>query len=304
MGWFIPVIAGGAIVAYVMKDVFFPDENPDLATPVAASQPVTTDTKTVVTTITTLGKKRPPVPVAEPQNPGHLVNHVTAHSPAREAAFPLYHHLKLSGVDSSSELQRLVSGFQKAASSDSQVIAIVGPVPMTGIYDPKTSAALTVFTRDPIPADVRAPAPVPMSHPADINDSSTPGHASLAAFNLIAYLLKSGDDRSATENRLVAEFQRSVNNDTKFPGPANATGKPTIVKSKLDVNGVYDAATADALRVVSGTRINPGGTAGVVAKTQAFTKRVLAADQKNRDAVSPISDNTAAGITSDGSRSV
>src|ERR1700722_183971 len=304
MGWIIlPVLLGGAAVAYVAKDIFFPEENPDLAPPDAATAPAKAEAPVVVTTITTFGKKRPPVPVAEPQNPGHLVNHVTAHSPAREAAFPLYHHLKLSGVDGSSELQRLVSGFQKAASSDSQVIAIVGPVPMTGIYDPKTSSALTVFTRDPIPADVRAPAPVPMSHPTDINDSSIPGHASLAAFNLIAYLLKSGDDESKVENQLVREFQRSVNNDTKFPGPANATGKPTIVKSKLGVTGKYDAATADALRVVSGTRINPGGTAGVVAKTQAFTKRVLAADQKNRDATNQVADSgSSAGITSDSRR--
>ena len=307
----IPIVLGAAALAYVGKKVFFPSDGPE---PTDVETDITTIQKTILhglsDTARDIGNVKPPkfskgaIPQLNPspQSPGHLVNVVAQNPYAKTAADALYHYLKLSGADGSPDFEGLVHTFQSAAASDPKLKAIVGMLPLSGIYDQKTSAALTVYTRDPVPAQKGAPKPVHPSDPATIHDASIPSHASLAGFNLYSYLLAHGDDGSEPESKLVSAFQEMVNTDPKFGGPANKTINHTFIGKKQRVTGIYDNATADALQVAVGVRVPPGASAGISRKIQ--QARGLGRTVVNKiqhDAARQIQDdNHAAGVSDDG----
>jgi hypothetical protein len=308
----LPILLGAAALAYVGKRVFFPsDEGPEVAD---VEHDITTIQKTIVRglsdTARDIGNVKPPKRFAasgppplvpSPQSPGHLVNAVAQNPYAKTAADALYHYLKLSGADGSQDFQGLVHSFQTAAASDPKLKAIVGMLPLSGIYDQKTSAALTVYTRDPVPAQPGAPKPIHPSDPATIHDASIPSHASLAGFNLYSYLLAHGDDGSEPESKLVSAFQEMVNTDPKFGGPANKTVGHTFIGKKQKVSGIYDNATADALQVAVGVRVPPGAGAGIARKIQqARTLGRSVVNSVQRDAARAVSDNKAVGVSDDG----
>jgi hypothetical protein len=245
-------VAGALILGYFGKKVFFPDKPVDPR--LLLGLPPDVDTAT---------GPDPQAPLSPPTVPA-----TASAKKVADASTALYQYLKLAGFDETNGLATLIKTFQKSAGSDKDTVKVIGPVPMTGFFDAKTSAALTYFTKDPIPAHKDAPAPVHSNSPADVNNPTIPGHASLAGFNLFSYLLLNGDDRSAPEATLVATFQQQVNLDPKFLGPANRTTSKTLIP-KSRVTGIYDDWTADALKLVVGVRIPPLSSVSAVRQIQA-----------------------------------
>jgi hypothetical protein len=217
-------------------------------------------TKTIVTP-----GQHPATPMGDLGNgPGTLVNKVATTGIARAAAMTLYQALKswganpAAGTQGAVGLMAAVSAFQAASNTDPDAKSLTGPLPTTGKYDARTSAALTMYTQDPIAASSDAPPPTPPAPgtPAAV-DYSTPGDAATAGYNLYMYLKAHGDDHSADEQILTQSFQQLVNTDPKYPGPAGAL-KPIIISKPLSVTSIYDAPTAAALAVVSGNSVAPG----------------------------------------------
>ena len=179
----------------------------------------------------------------------------------KAAATALYGYLKAHGPDGSNDLATLVSQFQQNSNSDPQGIQLTGPLPITAVYDPKTAAALTIYTHDPIPP-ASPPAPQPPPTPAQVADIYLPGAAATSGYNLYMYL-KAHTPHSPTDgslNKLVHQFQIDVNTDPKFPGPAAVIGQgilARIIKTKLPETGAYNLATSKALTVLSNDPIQP-----------------------------------------------
>jgi hypothetical protein len=145
---------------------------------------------------------------------------------------------------------QLVAAFQQATNADPDSRALIGPVPVTGIYDPRTAAALTMYTEDPVPAHESVPdVPVPTS-PASILMTGIPGNAAASGSNLYVYLRSHGRDGSRALSQLIRRFQHSVNTDPKFPGPANQSGLPVLIVDPLRVTGLLDGRTLRALGIV------------------------------------------------------
>lgn len=222
-----------------------------------------------------------------------IVNPVQSQGLAIPQAHALHDYLKANGTGATDGLYPLVTAFQHAHNSDGNAIAMVGRLGETGAYDLPTSAALAVYTGDPIaPSGVLSPVvpaqapslsdliPIPglFSSPPAIGislpsftlppDGTTNGPAALAGSNLYAYLKKNSPKRgssptanSANDSQLrtfVLTFQRAVNTDRLFPGPASPIGGAAqLVKSKLDEDGIYGPKTADALSVVTFEKVYP-----------------------------------------------
>lgn len=172
-----------------------------------------------------------------------FVTQVQTQSPAVPFAHTLHDWLKANKQPAP---VAMVQAFQVTANSDPMAVALAGPLPTNGIFDVKTSAALTMYTGDPIVPDPAAPPP-PAPTLAQTMDMSVPGNAAISSFNLYQYLKVHGNDKSKDEQVLVKQFQLDVNTDPKFPGPAATPGLPKIIMSKLQVNGNYDDATMKAL---------------------------------------------------------
>ena len=170
----------------------------------------------------------------------------------------LYDFLTAHGVGAGPELGLLVSAFQFAHNADPKAVKVAGVLNTSGMYDLPTSGALTVYTGNPIAPHVDIPL-------TDTGPNS-PGTAALTASNLYAYLkqhpISSGD---ATLAQLVKAFQKAVNTDTKYPGPASAFPSARIIREPLTVDGKYGPRTSDALAVVTFERINPNGSRSVYA---------------------------------------
>lgn len=166
-------------------------------------------------------------------------------SPAVPSAHALHDWLKANPPPAP---VALVQAFEAASNADPMSVALNGTLPVAGVFDAKTSAALTTFTGDPIAPDPAAPPPAPPATFADATNMSVPGNAATSSFNLIQYLHVHGNDKSTTEAALVKQFQLDVNTDPKFFGPAALPGLPKLVTSKLAVTGVYDVPTAQALK--------------------------------------------------------
>jgi hypothetical protein len=161
----------------------------------------------------------------------------------------LYAYLKTKGNDGSPALHNLIYAFQQATGSDPNALHLSGPVPSSGLYDALTSAALTLYTGDPIAAPMTGPS-VPITSLSQANDISTPGGAALSGYNLFSAIQKriTGLGLKA----LVLQFQHDVNTDPKFPGPAVAKGFPAVIHSRLKEDGALGPATLAALKVLTG----------------------------------------------------
>lgn len=216
-------------------------------------------------TVVTPGQ-HPATPSSNPlsSGPGTLVYQVKTTGSAAPAAQALHSVLKqyganpAAGTEGSAALLSAVVAFQVAANADHNSKLLSGPLPTTGLYDMRTSAALTMYTNDPIPPSAIAPKPVPPApNTPAATDFSTPGDAATAGYNLFMFLAAHGDDKSPDEQDLVSEFQSLVNTDPKFPGPASSI-KPILVGKPLAVSAMYDELTAQALKVVSGNYKAPG----------------------------------------------
>lgn len=179
---------------------------------------------------------------------------------AKGAANALYAYLKVHGPDGTSDLAQLVSTFQSQSNSDPAALGLTGPLSVSAVYDPKTSAALTLYTHDPIPAST-PPAPGPPPSPTQIADIYLPGAAATSGFNLYTYLKAHGNKPSdASLQKLVHQFQIDVNTDPKFPGPSAIVGNGILkimIPNRLPETGVYDAPTSTALTVMSNDAIRP-----------------------------------------------
>lgn len=145
----------------------------------------------------------------------------------------------------------LVAAFQKATDADPISRGLVGPVPATGVYDPRTSAALTMYTEDPVPAHPSVPDQAHPTTPASILSTLIPGTAALAGSNLFVYLLGHGKDGTPALANLTRRFQQAVNTDPKFPGPACKNGLPILIPQPLVVDGIPGQKTLKALSVLA-----------------------------------------------------
>lgn len=184
-----------------------------------------------------------------------FVQQVQESGPAVKPAWALHDYLKAHKYDGSVTLTNLTIAFQKATNADPMAKALHGPVPTDGVYDSRTSAALTVYTKDPIPPAPSAP-PMPRPTPVEVKDASTPGAANISGFNLYSYLKAHGNDASPDMATLVRAFQHDVNNDPKFPGPVGDQ-VVKLITTPVPETGIYDVPTAKALQVDSGEYIAP-----------------------------------------------
>lgn len=177
-----------------------------------------------------------------------LAAQVAESGAAKAAAQALY-----AALTSGTGTAALVTAFQQISNTDPNARTLTGPLQVTGVYDVPTSAALTLYTHDPIPP-ATPPAPQPMTA-AQAADAFVPGAAATSGFNAYTYLKKRGNDRSAALQRLVHQFQIDVNNDPKFPGPAAPAAR--IITARLAETGVYDLPTSKALTVMSNDPVSP-----------------------------------------------
>lgn len=172
---------------------------------------------------------------------------------ARAEAQALYDFVMknpLNAVTQPAELTRLVQAFQRAHNSDPNGIKVAGQLSLTGLYDLATSSALTVYTGNPI-------APFAAT-PVVLTIGNGPSPATMAGNNLYAYLKTHKNVRTDAQLKaLIMAFQKAVNTDPRFPGPANPNASVRIIKVALVVDGLYGPKSADALAVVAGERINP-----------------------------------------------
>lgn len=187
----------------------------------------------------------PGVPL--PPNVSSFAESVQKNGVAVPYAHNLHDYLKAHGYDSSAKLNQLTKDFQVNHNSDKVARTLSGELPVDGNFDQRTSAALTIYTGDPIPPDPKAP-PIPVPSLGEVITSTTPGSAAISGFNLYQFLKtnakvvngqwdESGTNK-ATLQALVLQFQKDVNTDPKFPGPAYAPSpKPPIMIPKLDVTG-------------------------------------------------------------------
>lgn len=232
----VPVLAGGVIagsLGYIIWDKFFAHK------PVAGGQVA---------------------PTPKPPNAPSAADNIRGGKASPLAAI-LHDYLKKNGTVSNPVMQGMVSDFQKAANIDLTMFSddlghhLMPDLKTNGIYDTATSAALTLYTHDPIAPSAAAPKPpVPTGKAA--TDFSTPGNAATSGYNLYMYLKGHANDKTPNLVALVKQFQLDVNTDPKFPGPAGKT-PPILIRNALSVTGVYDNPTADALAVVSADRISP-----------------------------------------------
>lgn len=194
----------------------------------------------------------PAAPVAPQKS---TAQQVAESGKARASAAALYAYLKVHGPDGTSDLAQLVANFQGMNNSDPQALELVGPLPISAVFDVKTSAALTLYTHDPIPP-ATPPAAQPLPTLAQTADIYLPGSAALSGSNLYQYLQVHGNTPTdGNLQKLVHQFQIDVNTDPKFPGPAAKLGEGILrilVANKLPENGIYDAATAAAIKVMTG----------------------------------------------------
>jgi hypothetical protein len=184
------------------------------------------------------------IPVTPQHQPTVLVD-IQTRGFAVSPATTLYRALR----DHGQAPPELVAAFQRTHNSDPRAVSLSGPMPVTGIYDPRTSAALTMYTEDPVPAHPSVPdSPVPTS-PASILNMAMPGNAALAGSNLYVYLNTHGKDGTQALKDLTLRFQKAVNVDPKFPGPACRNGLPILVPDPLKEDGVAGPKTLRALSV-------------------------------------------------------
>lgn len=177
---------------------------------------------------------------------------LSVEGPAMPQAHELFDYLKQNGTANTQELKRLTLAFQKAHNSTNPAKAVTGELVQDGLYGPMTSAALTVYTGQPIPPAGSMANTVPTS-------PSSPGTAALAASNLYAYLKLNGakNDGKPERKAIIKQFQHAANTDPLYPGPASMNASTRIIKIKLVEDGLYGPKTSDALAAINFERIPP-----------------------------------------------
>lgn len=181
-----------------------------------------------------------------------LSGQLSVEGPAMPQAHALFDYLKTNGTANTQELKRLTLDFQRAHNANVAAKKVTGELVEDGLYGPMTSAALTVYTGQPIPPATSMQKTVPTS-------PSSPGTAALAASNLYAYLKLNGakNDGKAERKTLIKIFQHAVNTDPLYPGPASPNASTRIIKEKLVEDGLYGPKTSDALAAINFERIPP-----------------------------------------------
>jgi hypothetical protein len=202
----------------------------------------------------------PPSAIQSTDDPGPhqtIAGQVADSGLAKPAATALYAYLKVHGADGSPDLGGLLTTFQSISNTDPQATTLTGALPITGIYDVKTSAALTLYTHDPIPP-ATPPAPQPQPTGVAVGNFSIPGSAATSGFNLHTYLKAHGNSRTdGSLQKLVQQFQMDVNTDPKYPGPAAQLPMMPLIKAKLKEDGIYGPGTAAALTIGTNDPIKP-----------------------------------------------
>ncbi len=185
------------------------------------------------------------IPTTPQHRPG-LLTRVKTEGIAVEPAKTLYRSLR-AGTSPAV----LVAAFQRVTNSDPMSRLLIGPIPVTGIYDPRTSAALSMYTEDPVPAHASVPDLPHPTTPAAILSMEIPGTAAVAGSNLYVYLLAHGKDGTKALSDLTRRFQHAVNTDPKFPGPACRNGLPILIADPLKEDGDPGPKTLRALGIVT-----------------------------------------------------
>jgi hypothetical protein len=197
------------------------------------------------------GSPAPSTPASTDFHPGPYIlpqaaQAVSLRGPARQSAMQLYNVLSHYGTARTPQLHRLVLTFQRAHNSDALAIRLAGRLPRTGHFDARTAATLTMYTGQSIPPTVGAPRP-PNPPFREILNSNIPGNAALAGFNLGTDLRNRGVIHDERQKHLIREYQREINRDPKFPGPAWARGTRPMIPQRLRENGRYSHEVARAL---------------------------------------------------------
>jgi hypothetical protein len=179
-----------------------------------------------------------------PQYPDYATQ-VKTEGKATVPAQALYAYLKEKGpVPETAELKARTLAFQKAHNADKAASGIGGQLTPDGLYGPGTSAALTLYTNDPIPGN-----PAYQPRQATLGEvltskkigenGSNAGVAYQSGYNVNSYLKKNGFTNSPSLQALVRQFQNDVNTDPLYPGVGYLPSpKPPIVWPKLSVDGL------------------------------------------------------------------
>jgi hypothetical protein len=199
------------------------------------------------------GSPAPNTPASSGFHPGPFIlpqaaAAVASNGRARFSAQALYKYLSSFGTAPNEALHRLTLEFQRAHNTDPLAIRLAGRLPRTGFYDPRTSATLTMYTGHAIPASPSAPrAPVP--HFRHVMNPNIPGNAAMSGWNLAVDLRRRGMVEDERQRELVRQYQRDINRDPKFPGPAWARGTRPAFPSRIRENGRYNVDVSRALRI-------------------------------------------------------
>jgi hypothetical protein len=202
------------------------------------------------------GSPAPSTPVTGGFHPGPYLQPQAAQTVqlrghAAKAARRLYEALSQHGTGDDSAravIRPAVLRFQREHNTDPLAIRLAGRLPTTGYYDARTSATLTMYTGLPIPAgDTAPPPPPPQFH--HILNPNIPGNAAMAGYNLGVDLSRRGIVHDPRQMQLIKHYQRAINRDPKFPGPAWARGSRPVIHQRIRENGRYNMETARALRL-------------------------------------------------------
>lgn len=190
-------------------------------------------------------------------------NYLQTGSPVVPSAHALYDHLVAAGkrvpYDPSTGRATaatvvLTKNFQKAHNASQIGKGLAGTLDVDGEYDPFTSAALTVYTGDPIPADANASLPPTATLGQTLTaktfgeGGTNAGSAYASGFNVIQWLKKNGTANPADPSlvALVMQFQHDANTDPQYPGAGYALSpKPPLMTPKLPLTGDLGAQGSD-----------------------------------------------------------
>ena len=240
-------LAGGA-AAIAFKDKLFPHK----AAPPPPGTPVTpAGNPTLPATVNPLDEaKKAAAANLGPLPDGYktYAEWVQKSAPSLPQAHALHDFLKANGVTGSAQEQELTRAFQKAHNSNRITSGIGGQLDEDGEYDALTSAALTLYTGDPIPGNPNAKPPKTatlgevLTNKVIGQGGTNVGSAMSSGFNVKQYLTKQapnfrspGDD---AQKALVLQFQHDINTDPLFPGPSYAPSpKPPIMFQKVIEDG-------------------------------------------------------------------
>jgi hypothetical protein len=216
-------------------------------TPEAPEQDAEKDT----TPVDVSNAATPATPATHEFHPGPFIlpaanASVASKGRALPAARDLYAFLSKNGSAPSTLLHRLVLRFQRVHNSDPLAIRLAGRLPRTGYYDARTSATLTMYTGNPIPASVNAPSP-PSPDFGTILNPNIPGNAALMGYNLGVDVHRRGLVHDERQRALVREYQRAINRDPKFPGAMWTRANKPLFRQRIKENGRWTPDVERAL---------------------------------------------------------